>query len=157
MPVRNLKLYLDRNGVKYLTIAHSPAYTAQEIAASAHVPGKELAKTVMVKIDGKVAMSVLPASFHVDFDLLKEAANAGQVELATEREFAGAFPECEIGAMPPFGNLYGMDVYVADALAEDEDIVFNAGTHTELIKMAYKNFERLVHPKVLHFAARGVA
>ena len=136
MPVKKLKEFLDSNQVKYATISHSAAYTAQEIAASAHVPGKELAKTVMVKIDGKMAMAVLPASFKVDLEHLKEAAGAEHVELAGEREFRDMFPGCETGGMPPFGNLYGMDVYVSAKLAEDTEIAFNAGSHTELVRMA---------------------
>jgi Ala-tRNA(Pro) deacylase len=153
MPVKKLKEFLDSNHVKYVTISHSAAYTAQEIAASAHVPGRELAKTVIVKVDGKMAMAVLPASFKVDLQHLKEAAGAKSVELASEREFRDLFPGCETGGMPPFGNLYGMDVYVSGKLAEDAEIAFNAGSHTELVKLAYKDFDRLVKPKVIHFAA----
>jgi len=152
MPVRKLKLYLDENNVKYMAISHSKAYTSQEIAASAHIPGKELAKTVIIKINGNMAMAILPASKMVNFELLKETIGASEVELASEREFKGMFPECEIGAMPPFGNLYGMDVYVAESLVKEKDIVFNAGSHTELIKMAYEDFERLVNPKKLNFS-----
>ena len=153
MPISTkLKKYLDDNRVKYITTHHSPAYTAQEIAATVHVPGQELAKSVIVKIDGKFAMAVLPASYKIDFKLLKKAAGAKKVELATEDEFKGLFPECELGAMPPFGNLYDLPVYVAESLVEDEQIVFNAGTHTEVIRMSYKDFERLVQPKVLRFS-----
>lgn len=152
MPVRQLKEFLDSNGVKYVTISHSPAYTAQEIAASAHIPGKELAKTVIVKVDGKMAMAVLPASSQVDFQRLREATGAEQVELAREEEFKDLFPGCEVGAMPPFGNLYNLDVYVTASLTEDEEIAFNAGSHTELIRMAYRDFERLVKPKVVSFS-----
>ncbi len=154
MPVRKLKEFLDKNDVKYVTMNHSPAYTAQEVAARAHVPGKELAKTVMVNMDGKMAMAVLPASYQVDFHLLKEALGAKEIDLASEGEFGEMFPECELGAMPPFGNLYGMDVYVAESLTEDEEIVFNAGSHTELIKMAYGDFERLATPKILRFSSK---
>jgi Ala-tRNA(Pro) deacylase len=153
MPVKKLKDFLDNQKVKYVTISHSPTYTAQEIAASAHIPGKELAKTVMVKIDGKMAMAVLPASHKVDFHLLKKAAGASKVELATEQEFKDLFAECEVGAMPPFGNIYGMEVFVAESLDEDEEIAFNAGLHTELIRLAYKDFERLVKPKVAKFSS----
>lgn len=153
MPVKTLKEFLDRNKVKYTTINHSTAYTAQEIAAAAHVPGKELAKTVVVKIDGKMALAVLPASRRIDFARLQQLAGAKKVELAPEQEFKELFPECEVGAMPPFGNLYGMEVYVAQELAEDEQIAFNAGSHTQLIKLAYKDFERLVQPKIGQFAA----
>jgi Ala-tRNA(Pro) deacylase len=154
MPVKKLKEFLDGNGVKYVSISHSPAFTAQEIAASAHIPGKDLAKTVMVKLDGKMAMAVLPASFKVDFEHLKRAAGAESAELATEEEFKGIFPECELGAMPPFGNLYGMPVFVSQALAEDEEIAFNAGSHIELIKLAYEDFARLVEPKVARLGFR---
>lgn len=153
MPVRKIKEFLDNNHVKYVAIAHSKAYTAQDIAASAHIPGKELAKTVMVKIEGKMAMAVLPASYKVDFEMLEHAAGAKVVELATEQEFKDLFPGCEVGAMPPFGNLYDMDVYVAGTLAEDERIAFNAGTHTELIQMAFDDFRRLVKPRVVQFSA----
>lgn len=155
MPVRKLKDHLDKEKVKYVVLNHSPAYTAQEIAASAHIPGKELAKTVMVNIDGKMAMAVLPASHRVDLAHLRDVLAAKDVTLAGEQEFKDAFPECEVGAMPPFGNLYGMDVFVAAGLAEDEYIAFNAGSHKELIRLSYRDFERLVQPKVVEFALRA--
>ena len=142
------KEFLDSHDIKYVTIKHSPAFTAQEIAASAHISGKELAKTVMVKVEGEMAMAVLPASYKVDLDQLRKLLDASDLELATEEEFADLFPECELGAMPPFGNLYGMDTFVAEALAEDAEIAFNAGNHTELIRMAYGDYERLVDPEV---------
>lgn len=154
MPVNRLKDLLDSNKIKYTTISHSPAYTAQQIAASAHIPGRELAKTVVIKLDGKMAMAVLPASHKVDFDLLKKATEAGKVELASEQEFKDMFPECEVGAMPPFGNLYGMDVFVAESLAEDDEIAFNACSHKELIRMTFKDYEKLAKPKVIKFASR---
>jgi Ala-tRNA(Pro) deacylase len=154
MPVRKLKEFLDSNKVKYVTISHSMAYTATEIAASAHIPEKELAKTVVLKIDGKMAMAVLAASHKVDFDRLKGTLGAGSVELASEVEFKDRFSDCDIGAMPPFGNLYGMEVFVADSLAEDKEIAFNAGSHTELIKLSYGDFERLVKPKVVTFSLK---
>lgn len=147
MPIQKLKDFLDDHGVKYTLITHSPAFTAQEIAESAHIPGKWLAKTVMVKLDGKMAMAVLPATCRVDLDLLKAAAGAGTAELATEEEFQHLFRGCAVGAMPPFGNLYGMAVYVADILREDEEIAFNAGTHSELVRLKYRDFEKLVKPK----------
>jgi Ala-tRNA(Pro) deacylase len=154
MPAKKLKEYLDSNDVKYVSVSHSKAYTAQEIAASAHIPGKELAKTVMIKIDGHLAMAVLPASYKVDFALLQKTLNADRVRLAYEQEFKDRCPDCEVGAMPPFGNLYNLDVYVAHSLTEDEEIAFNAGTHTELIKMKYKDFERIVSPKILMFSTK---
>lgn len=152
MPVQKLKDLLDDEGIKYLTIIHSPAYTAMEVAASAHIPGKEVAKTVIVKLGGKMAMLVLPASKMVDLDLIAELTGAGSVSLATEPEFKDVFPGCEVGAMPPFGNLYGIDVYVTESLAEDEMIAFNAGSHTELIQLAYEDFARVVKPKVARFS-----
>jgi Ala-tRNA(Pro) deacylase len=153
MPARALQTFLDSHQVKYVTIRHSPAFTAQEIAASAHIPGKQLAKTVIVKLDGTLAMAVLPASDTVNFERLQAAAGARTVALATEQDFQDQFPECEVGAMPPFGNLYGLDVWVAARLAEDAEIAFNAGDHTELIRMAYRDFDRLVQPKVGQFSS----
>jgi len=152
MPSTKLKAFLDKNNLKYVSITHSKAFTAQEVAASAHVPGKALAKTVVVWVDNDMAMCVLPASYRVDTELLKTTTGAERVRLADEREFRDRFPDCEIGAMSPFGNLYGFDVYVAESLAEDEIIAFNAGTHTELIQLAYKDFEQVVRPHVLRFS-----
>jgi Ala-tRNA(Pro) deacylase len=151
MPTQKLKDFLDSNNVKYVTLSHSKAYTAHEIAASAHIPAKELAKIVMVKVDGKMVMTVLPSSHKVDLVQLKDSLKAKTVELATEDEFKDLFPGCSLGAMPPFGNLYGMDVLVAKRLTEDKEIAFNAGTHTELIKLDYNDFEKLVKPKLLKF------
>jgi Ala-tRNA(Pro) deacylase len=151
MPVKKLAEFLNEHNIKYVTIRHSLAYTAQEIAASAHLPGKELAKTVMINIDGKMAMAVLPASSKVNFETLKNAAGAKNAELASEEEFQRMFPDCEIGAMPPFGNLYGMEVFASETLAQDEEIAFNAGSHTELVRLAYKDFERLVSPRMVKF------
>ncbi len=148
MPIRKLREFLDSHAVRYFVVSHSPAYTAQEIAAAAHVPGKELAKTVIVSLDGKMAMVVLPASRQLDFELLRKLTEAREVDLASEKEFADLFPECEIGAMPPFGNLYGMNVYVSEELEDDDEIAFNAGAHTELLRLSYENYKRLVHPKV---------
>lgn len=156
MPWTQVKEFLDENNVPYISISHSPAYTAQGIAASAHVKGKELAKTVVVKVHGKLAMAVLPAPYKVNFDKLKEATGEDSVELASEHEFEHLFPDCELGAMPPFGNLYKMDVYVARSLSENNEIAFNAGTHSELIRMAFSDFERLVKPKVMRFSAHPV-
>jgi Ala-tRNA(Pro) deacylase len=152
MPVQRLQEFLDEHQVKYVVISHSRAFTTQEIAAATHIPGKELAKAVIVEIDGNLAMAVVPGSQKVDLDLLRDAVGAERVELARESAFKDRFPECEMGAMPPFGNLYGMPVYVADSLTEDEEIAFNAGSHTELVKMSYRDFERLVQPRVMHFA-----
>ena len=152
MPTNQLREYLDSNNVQYTVIEHSLAYTAQEIAASAHVPGKQLAKTVMIKIDDHMAMVVLPAPERVNFERIKEYTGAGIVKLATEREFKNMFPDCEPGAMPPFGNLYGIEVYAAESLAEEMDIAFCAGSHTELIRLPFKDFKRLVEPKILNIS-----
>jgi Ala-tRNA(Pro) deacylase len=154
MPIKKLKEFLDANNIEYVSISHSPAYTAQKIAQSAHIRGRELAKTVMIKINGAIAMAVLPAPFKIDLKQLRESIGAAEIALASEQEFKSLFPECELGAMPPFGNLYGMEVFVAERLAEDEEIAFNAGTHTELIKMSFRDFERMVHPKILKFSYR---
>ncbi len=148
MPVERLREFLDSNGVRYITIRHSPAFTAQEIAASAHIKGRELAKTVMVKIDGKLAMAVIPAQRMLDLDKLSDATGGAKVEIAVEEEFIEAFPGCELGAMPPFGNIYGIDVFVALELTEDEEIAFNAGSHSELVRLSYADFESLAMPKV---------
>jgi Ala-tRNA(Pro) deacylase len=157
MPSKKLKEFLDSNNIKYVSIKHSSAFTAQEIAANAHIPGKELAKTVIIKINGKMAMAVLPASYKVSFDHLKDALGVNEVRLAYEQEFMDKFPDCEVGAMPPFGNIYGMDVYVAESLAEDEEIAFNACNHTELIKMNFSDFEKLVKPKRIKFSVLSKA
>src|SRR6059036_2475529 len=134
MPVRKLKEFLDQERVKYVSIVHSTAYTAQEVAASAHITGKELAKTVIVELDGKMAMAVLPANRKIVLQDLREVTGSEEVKFASEEEFKEKFPDCETGAMPPFGNLYGMDVYAAAGLAENDEIAFNAGSHTEVIK-----------------------
>ena len=144
--------YLKAEKVKYKILKHDTAYTAQEVAASASIPGDQLAKAVMVKLDGEMAMAVLPASYYVDFNLLKDVTGEGNVRLASETEFKDMFPDCEVGAMPPFGNLYNLTVYVAKVLTENEQIAFNAGTHTELIQMSFRDFEHLVHPRIMKFA-----
>ena len=152
MPTKRLREFLDNQGIKYVAIPHQVAYTAQQTAALTHLSRKEFAKTVIVKIDGSLAMAVLPASHEVDLSLLRVAIGANNVSLAKETEFKDRFPECEIGAMPPFGNLYGMAVYVDESLTRDKDIAFNAGSHYELLQVAYTDFERLVKPKVVSFA-----
>ena len=154
MPIQKLKKFLDDNGVKFVSIQHSAAYTAQEVAALAHIPGEEMAKTVMVKIDGNLAMAVVPASHQVDFDRLREVAGAKQVELASEGEFKDHFPACDVGAMPPFGNLYDMTVYCSEALSEDLEVAFSAGSHSELIRLAYADYEQLVQPQIASFSKR---
>ncbi|HEV2319228.1 MAG TPA: YbaK/EbsC family protein [Verrucomicrobiae bacterium] len=152
MAVAKLKEFLDREGVKYSAVSHLPAYTMQEVAESAHIPGKQLAKTVIVKLDGEMAMAVLPANQKVIMQDLRDMTGSENVKFASEAEFEKHFPDCEIGAMPPFGNLYGMEVFVAESLAGNEEIAFTAGSHREVIRMAYSDFDRLVQPKVLNFS-----
>jgi Ala-tRNA(Pro) deacylase len=152
MPLAKLKGFLDSKGVKYITIGHSKAFTAAEVATSAHVQGREMAKTVIVKLDGKLAMAVLPATRKVDVERLRQGAKAETAEIASERDFWADFPGCELGAMPPFGNLFGMEVFVDPQLTEDEEIAFNAGSHTELIRLPYRDFKGLVQPKVIPLA-----
>jgi len=149
MPTTRLKEFLKDNRVAYQVIPHTPAYTAKTVAGAAHIPRREMAKTVLVNMDGTLAMAVVPATRKVDLERLRQATGAGTVALAHEGEFIADFPECEPGAMPPFGNLYGMPVFVEPHLAEDDHIAFNAGSHTELISMAYKDFERLAHPTLV--------
>ncbi len=148
-----LRDYLDQNIVKYKLITHSKGYTAQELAAIMHIPGKEMAKIVILKIDGRFAMAVIPAPHKIDFERFKVATGIKEVALASEKEFQNLFPDCEVGAMPPFGNLYGLPVYVAQPLKEDKEIVFNAGSHTEAIRMQYGDFERLVNPTVIDYTS----
>jgi len=149
MVTPRLKAFLDKNAVKYVSILHSAAFTASEVAASAHVAGRDFAKTVIVKIDGVPAMLVLPATRRLLLPELREMFESEQVKLATESEILTWFPDCELGAMPPFGNLYGLAVHVTAALAHEREIAFNAGTHTEVVKMAYADFDRLVKPRVV--------
>ena len=151
MPVTRLTNLLSDEHIDYVTIPHTTSYTAQETAASAHVRGIEFAKTVIVKIDGKLAMAVLPAQYRIHLGLLKHETQASRVEIAAEDDFRGFFPGCETGAMPPFGNLYGMDVYVEDSLLNDEVIAFNAGSHREIVKLSYQDYMRLVQPKIARF------
>ena len=149
MPVKKLKEFLDGHKVKYVSITHSPAFTSQEIAAVAHVSGKHLAKTVIVKADGKFAMIVVPAQEQVNFAKLREAIGIANVDLASESEFKDKFPGCEVGAMPPFGNLYDMPVFISSQLTHFDHIVFNAGSHSELVQLSFQDFERLVKPKAI--------
>ncbi len=152
MPVQKLKKFLDNNKVKYTVCSHSPAFTAQEIAAKVHIPGDAFAKTVMIKIDQKFAMAVLPASYNVDFELLKELIGSKDIRLAHESEFKDIFPNCEVGAMPPFGNLWDLGVFVAESLTKNEEIAFNAGSHSEIMKMDYKDFEKHTNPVKLKYS-----
>jgi Ala-tRNA(Pro) deacylase len=150
MACARLHEYLDEHHIRYVSMKHSPAFTAQELAAATHIPGQEVAKTVVVKLDDRLALVVLPAPEMVRMKHLKAETGADRVELATEAEFKDRFPDCEVGAMPPFGNLYDLDTFVGEGLTRDREIAFNAGTHTDLIRMAYSDFQDLVNPRILH-------
>jgi Ala-tRNA(Pro) deacylase len=158
MSVTNrLKDFLDASGVAYTHCTHRLAYTAQEVAAAQHVPGREMAKTVILKGDEKFFMVVVPASYKVNLNALQKTLPYKQIHLATEYEFAVLFPDCEVGAMAPFGNLYGLSVFADTLLTQDAEIVFNAGTHTDSIRMSYADFDRLVQPTVLSIVRQLVA
>lgn len=150
--VRRLEEYLAENNITYKTVSHPEAFTAQEIAAALHVHGKDLIKSVMLKADGRLVMAVLPASWRIDFNKVKELLNCREVRLAKEDEFRGNFPDCETGAEPPFGNLYNVETIVDKTLTADERIFFNAGNHYEAVEMDWSDFERLVRPRVADFA-----
>jgi Ala-tRNA(Pro) deacylase len=155
MPILGkLREFLDQNKVPYEVTSHRQAFTAQEVAAAEHIPGIKLAKVVMLRSGAEFIMAVLPAPYRVDLDRAKTVLGKPNLALATEQEFAGLFPQCEAGAMPPFGNLYNLAVYADQTLSRDEEIVFNAGTHTQTVKMKYADFARLVQPKVVSFAAQ---
>lgn len=154
MPCEKLLEYLDENLVLYQLTEHPQAYAAQDVAFKAGIAGHEFAKTVLIKLDGLMAMAVLPAENKVNFTLLRDVAEADTISLALEDEFEDRFPDCELGAMPPFGHLYGMRVFVAGSLTQAEQISFNAGTHSEVITMPYEDFERLVQPQIARFTFR---
>lgn len=147
-----LEAYFQANGVAYQVQQHATAYTAQRVAESEHIPGKRLAKVVMVIANARPVMLVLPASYRVDLTKAGAALGDPNVRLAQESEFETVFPDCEVGAMPPFGNLYNVPVYVDRALTRNREITFNAGTHRETMTIAYADYERLVRPTVLEFA-----
>lgn len=151
MPTPKLQDFLNDSGVRYRSLPHPTSYTAQRTAEVAHISGKQLAKTVVLRVDGRLAMAVLPAHDRVHLDDLRQALGAADVELASEEEMRRAFPDCDVGANPPFGNLYGMDVFVSPRLREDDEIAFNAGSHDELLVMSYRDFERLADPHPLRF------
>ena len=144
--------FLDQQHSSYSMVTHDRTITAHETASAAHLSRQLFAKTVMLKIDGALAMMVMPAAYRVDLTRLSRALGGRLVELAEESEFKDAFPDCEVGAMPPFGNLYGIPVFVDSRLAQQSEIAFNAGTHTDAVRMPYKEFERLAQPELLWLA-----
>lgn len=149
MPVAALKRHLEKNGVPFTTLTHQPAFTAQEVAHSAHVCGKTLAKVVIILIDGGMAMVAMPATSKIRWDRFMSAMGTDFIELADEEDFKDLFPDCEVGALPPFGSLYGMPVYLDGSLTRNEDILFSAGTHNELIKLSMQDYLILEHPMTL--------
>jgi len=151
---RKLKTFLDEEKVAYHVLRHHERFTSSEIAQALHVPGQMLAKVVMVKVKGKLQMAVLPANFLVDLKSFAKSVGAKEAELATEGEFKDTFPDCEVGAMPPFGNLYDVPVVVDRSLTADKEIVFEAGNHHEAIKLSYKDFARLVAPQIADIAQK---
>jgi Ala-tRNA(Pro) deacylase len=151
MPCEKLLEFLDENEVNYDLQEHPQAYAAHETAIKAGVPIRMFAKTVMVRLDGNMGMAVIPSDHKINFDMLRLAAGADTVSLALESEFEARFPDCDLGAMPPFGNLYHMTVYLDSHLAKVETITFNAGTHTETLTMAFADFERLATPHTAQF------
>lgn len=156
MPCEKLLEYLQENGVDYELIDHPQAYAARDVAFKAGVRGREFAKTVLVKLDGMMAMAVVPAEHKVNFTVLRDVAGAETISLALEDEFEERFPDCELGAMPPFGNLYGMDVYADGGLAESPAIAFNAGTHREVVTMSWDVFGELVAHRLARFAYQAL-
>ena len=140
--------YLRENGVAFEVMAHKVAYTMPEVAAALHVSGREVAKVVMVNADGDTVMLVIPSPSRLDFAKVRAVLGARRVSLAKEAKFEGLFPDCATGAMPPFGNLYGVPVYVDEALSAEANIVFRVGTHEHTMKVAYADFARLVEPSV---------
>jgi Ala-tRNA(Pro) deacylase len=153
MLLKKISDFLDANHVRYVVITHSPAYTAQGIAALAHIPGKQMAKTVIIRANNKFMMVVLPASQHVDLRALRAVLGSPDVHIAQESEFEALFPGCELGAMPPFGNLYDMPIYCETSLRDDRQIAFNAGSHRELIQMDFDDYLQLVKPRIATFGA----
>ena len=144
--------FLDNNSASYEVTRHQPTYSAQQMAAAEHVSGMEVAKPVLIKADDTYYMCVLPACRKVDLDTLKEDLGVGKVELAGEEEMSKLFADCQLGAEPPFGNLYGLETLMDESLQVDEHIVFQAGTHDQAIKMATDDYKELVSPQVLSFS-----
>lgn len=149
MATPRLEQFLQAHNVRFDKLTHDHAVTSLDAARRAHVASHDVAKTVMVKLDGRLAMAVIPANEWISLESLRQATGARSASLAGENEFRDRFPECELGAMPPFGNLYGLDVYAADTLSHEHDIAFHAGNHDEMVRMGWRDYERLVHPRIM--------
>lgn len=152
VPARLIE-FLNENKVRYEVLHHPEAFTAQELAAIEHVKGRSHAKVVMVKADGEVLMAVLPSDLRIDLEKL-EKVTGRKTALAPEADFQALFPDCVVGTMPPFGGLYGVTAYVDASLSEAAKIVFEAGTHSDAIRMRYADYERLAKPTVADFAVK---
>jgi Ala-tRNA(Pro) deacylase len=152
MATQRIKEFLDGNHAKYVFVSHSPAYTAQEVAASMHIPGKLIAKTLVVRVNGDLALAVVPAPKDLDTALLARAAGGVETDIAEENDFVDRFTGCQLGTAPPFGNLFGMETYLDSELARQQDIVFNAGTHTDAVWMRIGDYVRLARPVVADIA-----
>ncbi|MDN6320901.1 MAG: YbaK/EbsC family protein [Marinobacter sp.] len=150
MPIQQLKEFLDEANVEYMCLTHPPAFTAQQLAHHVKIGGDKVVKTVIIELDGKMAMLVMPATWRVRWDSLSRILDTDFVDLADEQEFQDRFPDCEVGAMPPFGNLFGMTVYCAESLTEQPELAFAAGSHTETLHMKTQDFLNLVQPMVLN-------
>jgi Ala-tRNA(Pro) deacylase len=152
----SIRRFVETHGIGFTPIHHRVAFTAQEEAAATHVPGREWAKTVVCLVDGSPVLAMVPANDHVDLEAMRAATGAREVRLAAEHEFSGLYPECETGATPPFGPLYGQKVFVDEVLARDREITFHAGTHTDAIRMTYVDFVKLVHPVAAPIGRRTI-
>ncbi len=144
--------FLDESAVSYEVTKHIPTFTAQQMAAAEHEPGKYVAKPVIVKADGKYMMCVLAACSKIDLGALKKQLGAKHVELALEKEIGEIFNDCDLGAEPPFGNLYDLPVIMDKAMEKDDHIIFQAGSHEEAIRISMNDYRKLVKPKVLEFS-----
>lgn len=148
----NVAKYLDEAKVKYRAAAHKPAFSAQQVAAAEHEPGRFVAKPVIVKADGKFMMCVLAACYKIDLRALKEQLGAKSVELAEEEEVGQLFGDCELGAEPPFGNLYDLPTLMDKALEADDHILLQAGSHEKAMTISMADYKKLVKPKVVQFS-----
>ena len=154
---QRIRDFLDSQNIPFETLHHSQAFTGQEIAHSLHISGQKCVKAVAVAADGKTVLAVIPASHRLNLEELRATLEVSQLEMLHERELVGLFPDCDLGAVPPFGNLYGIEVWVDRAVADAEEILFCAGTHEDCIRMRYSDFSRVALPRLGRFSELGVA
>jgi len=157
MATRRILEFLDGSSVRYIRITHSPAFTAQEVAESVHIPGRYMAKTVVVRVENGFALAVVPATKDADLEALRRQIGASDAKLAEEADFIDRFVGCKLGAAPPFGNLFGIDTYIDRDLARLDEIAFQAGTHTDVILMNTSDYLRLVRPVPVRIAVEPIA